>query len=254
MALHRPPVAAPGITAPSVCSASISPCFSTYIPLMRLVQTVHHSKRRGGAILREGWLLHHTNADLLVSRRAAPSPGCRICWFFFYCLTSPRLVCQKKRHYWILDWKSITLFQSESSTKYYKVSSCERVGGGLEGFWCNSAVLLQEIPLSQVLHVRGPAQLAAPPLLGDGARHSFEVATASLVYRVTASGAEGQAWADAIRQALMPIEGSGSGEEVRGERAVKKKKVPSGPGQRCDGLCCGYRWRRPQRQQGKLLL
>lgn len=60
-------MAVPGITARSVCSASIGPCFSTYIPLMRLVQTVHHTKRRGGAILREGWLLHHTNADPLVS-------------------------------------------------------------------------------------------------------------------------------------------------------------------------------------------
>lgn len=28
---------------------------------------------------------------------------------------------QRKRHYWVLDWKSITLYQNESSTKYYKV-------------------------------------------------------------------------------------------------------------------------------------
>lgn len=34
----------------------------------------------------------------------------------FSCLFS-----QRKRHYWILDWKSITLYQNESSTKYYKV-------------------------------------------------------------------------------------------------------------------------------------
>uniref|UniRef100_H3CN08 Protein kinase D4 n=1 Tax=Tetraodon nigroviridis TaxID=99883 RepID=H3CN08_TETNG len=141
-----------------------SETMSTYIPLMRLVQTVHHTRRRGGNILREGWLLHHTNMDPL-----------------------------RKRHYWILDWKRITLFQNESDTKYYK-----------------------EIGLSQVLHVRGPAQLTAAPLPGDSA-HSFEVATASLVYCV-AAGEDGEAWADAIRQALMPIEESRSTEEIQGER------------------------------------
>lgn len=38
---------------------------------------------------------------------------------YFYLLS--RLYFQRKRHYWILDWKSITLYQNESSTKYYKV-------------------------------------------------------------------------------------------------------------------------------------
>lgn len=44
----------------------LSPCFSSNIPLMRLVQSVHHSKRRPAGALREGWLLHHTNTDALV--------------------------------------------------------------------------------------------------------------------------------------------------------------------------------------------
>lgn len=61
--LYCHPVVLTGI---SIFSTSIGACFSTYIPLMRLVQTVHHSKRRGGNILREGWLLHHTNIDPLV--------------------------------------------------------------------------------------------------------------------------------------------------------------------------------------------
>lgn len=46
--------------------SSISPCFSTNIPLMRLYQTVYHTKRRAGGVLREGWLLHHTDTDTLV--------------------------------------------------------------------------------------------------------------------------------------------------------------------------------------------
>uniref|UniRef100_A0A665X0W5 protein kinase C n=1 Tax=Echeneis naucrates TaxID=173247 RepID=A0A665X0W5_ECHNA len=127
-----------------------SPCFSSYIPLMRLVQSVHHTKRRAGGVLREGWLLHHTNTDTL-----------------------------RKRHYWILDKKAITLYQNESSTKYYK-----------------------EIPLCEVLQVRGPAQLAMPVLPGNST-HSFEVETASVVYCVGTGGDE-LAWENAIRQGLMP--------------------------------------------------
>uniref|UniRef100_A0A3Q3M7G3 non-specific serine/threonine protein kinase n=1 Tax=Mastacembelus armatus TaxID=205130 RepID=A0A3Q3M7G3_9TELE len=130
----------------------MSPCFSSYIPLMRLVQSVHNSKRRVGGVLREGWLLHHTNTDTL-----------------------------RKRHYWTLDCKSITLYQNESSTKYYK-----------------------EIPLSEVLRIRGPAQLSMPSLPGNSS-HSFEVVTASLVYCVVA-GEDGPVWEDAIRQALMPVQ------------------------------------------------
>uniref|UniRef100_A0A4W5RNP0 protein kinase C n=1 Tax=Hucho hucho TaxID=62062 RepID=A0A4W5RNP0_9TELE len=132
-----------------------SPCFSSYIPLMRVVQSVHHTKRRASGVLREGWLLHHTNTDTL-----------------------------RKRHYWILDWKNITLYQNETSTKYYK-----------------------ELPLSNVLQVRGPAQLSCP-LLPDNSAHSFEVVTGTLVYCVLA-GRDGQAWETAVRQALMPIQGSG---------------------------------------------
>ena len=28
---------------------------------------------------------------------------------------------QRKRHYWVLDWMSITLYQNEGSSKFYKV-------------------------------------------------------------------------------------------------------------------------------------
>ncbi|XP_023136187.1 serine/threonine-protein kinase D3 isoform X2 [Amphiprion ocellaris] len=137
----------------------MSPCFSSNIPLMRLVQSVHHTKRRAGGVLREGWLLHHTDTDTL-----------------------------RKRHYWILDWKSITLYQNDSSTKYYK-----------------------EIPLSEVLRVRGPTRLLVPSLPGGGA-HSLELVTGSLVYCVEA-GEDGAAWESAIRQALMPVQSSrGHGE------------------------------------------
>uniref|UniRef100_A0AAX7V5K3 Protein kinase C n=1 Tax=Astatotilapia calliptera TaxID=8154 RepID=A0AAX7V5K3_ASTCA len=147
----------PSPNGPLFCPPSLfppaSPCFSSNIPLMRLVQSVHHTKRRGGGVLREGWLVHHTNTDTL-----------------------------RKRHYWILDWKSMTLYQNENTTKFYK-----------------------EISLSEVLGVRGPTQLSVPP--SDGSTHSFELVTVSLVYCVIA-GEEGAAWESAIRQAMMPVESS----------------------------------------------
>uniref|UniRef100_A0A3Q3JQ40 non-specific serine/threonine protein kinase n=1 Tax=Monopterus albus TaxID=43700 RepID=A0A3Q3JQ40_MONAL len=151
----------------------ISPCFSSNIPLMRLVQSVHHSKRRAGGVLREGWLLHHTNTDTL-----------------------------RKRHYWVLDWKSITLYQNESSTKYYK-----------------------EIPLSEVLQVRGAAQLSVPSLPGSSA-HSFEVVTATLVYCVVARE-EGPVWENAICQALRPVQSSGGHGEEEQESNKNESDVSS---------------------------
>ncbi|XP_028840800.1 protein kinase D4 isoform X2 [Denticeps clupeoides] len=135
--------------------AAISPCFSSNIPLQRVVQSVRHTKRHGGGggVLKEGWLLHHTDTDSL-----------------------------RKRHYWILDGRSITLYQDESSNKYFK-----------------------ELALSEVLQVRGRGQLTEP-----GGPHSFELATAALVYCVGAAD-EGREWESAIRSALMPVQGGGNG-------------------------------------------
>ncbi|KAJ8281827.1 hypothetical protein COCON_G00043460 [Conger conger] len=131
---------------------AVSPCFSSNIPLMRVVQSVRHTKHRASGVLKKGWLLHHTSTDSL-----------------------------RKRHYWVLDSKSITLYQNENSTKYYK-----------------------ELPLSEVLQVRGGGQLSVAKPPGSHA-HSFELVTGTLVYCVQA-GEEGPAWETAVRQALMPVE------------------------------------------------
>ncbi|KAL6440063.1 hypothetical protein ACFW04_003000 [Cataglyphis niger] len=72
---------------PSSCSSTPS----NNIPLMRIVQSVKHTKRRGSKVLKEGWMVHFTNRDPV-----------------------------RKKHYWRLDTKSITLFQNENSSKYYK--------------------------------------------------------------------------------------------------------------------------------------
>lgn len=64
---------------------------SANIPLMRIVQSVKHTKRRGDKAVKEGWLVHFTNKDRGV-----------------------------KKHYWRLDSKAITLFVSDQGSKYYK--------------------------------------------------------------------------------------------------------------------------------------
>ncbi|XP_075147745.1 serine/threonine-protein kinase D3 [Haematobia irritans] len=70
-------------------SSSSSP--SANIPLMRIVQSVKHTKKRGGQAIKEGWLVHYTSLDNTV-----------------------------KRYFWRLDSKTITLFISEQGSKYHK--------------------------------------------------------------------------------------------------------------------------------------
>ncbi|KAL4134739.1 hypothetical protein QTP88_006459 [Uroleucon formosanum] len=65
---------------------------SNNIPLMRIVQSIKHTKRRcGSKVIKEGWLVHFTNKDK-----------------------------QRKSHYWRLDSKAITLFVNDKTSKYYK--------------------------------------------------------------------------------------------------------------------------------------
>ncbi|KAH8383060.1 hypothetical protein KR009_006613 [Drosophila setifemur] len=73
----------------SQSSNSSSP--SANIPLMRIVQSVKHTKKRGGQALKEGWLVHFTSLDKAV-----------------------------KRYFWRLDSKTVTLFVSEQGSKYHK--------------------------------------------------------------------------------------------------------------------------------------
>ncbi|KAM8847401.1 serine/threonine-protein kinase D3-like isoform 2-T2 [Synchiropus picturatus] len=133
---------------------------SSNIPLMRLVQSVKHTKRRGSTVIKEGWMIHYCSGDSL-----------------------------RKRHYWRLDSKTLTLFQHETGSKFYK-----------------------EIPLSQVLRV-DPAQ--EPSLQAPAASpHSFQLVTATTVYYVGEDAGDpdagpgagpGCSWEAAIRKAMMPV-------------------------------------------------
>uniref|UniRef100_A0AAQ5YXB9 protein kinase C n=1 Tax=Amphiprion ocellaris TaxID=80972 RepID=A0AAQ5YXB9_AMPOC len=61
------------------------------IPLMRVVQSIKHTKRRSSTVVKEGWMVHYTSRDNL-----------------------------RKRHYWRLDSKSLSLFQNDTGAKFYK--------------------------------------------------------------------------------------------------------------------------------------
>ncbi|GMS82068.1 hypothetical protein PENTCL1PPCAC_4243 [Pristionchus entomophagus] len=102
---------------------------SQNIPLMRVVMSKKQTKRRSAKTLREGWLLHSTDQTSM-----------------------------RKKHYWRLDTKGITLFHDETSNRYYK-----------------------ELPLSEVLDLK----LLSPD---EQKTHVFEIKTSVVTYFVDAAG------------------------------------------------------------------
>lgn len=146
---------------------TISPSTSNNIPLMRVVQSIKHTKRKSSTMVKEGWMVHYTSRDTL-----------------------------RKRHYWRLDSKCLTLFQNESGSKYYK-----------------------EIPLSEILRISSPQDFTN---ISQGSNpHCFEIITDTMVYFVGENSGDSshnpvlaatgvgldvaQSWEKAIRQALMPV-------------------------------------------------
>ncbi|KAJ8937570.1 hypothetical protein NQ318_023100 [Aromia moschata] len=158
---------------PSISSSSPS----ANIPLQRIVQSVKHTKRRGSKVIKEGWLVHFTNKDWMV-----------------------------RRHFWRLDTKSIVLFQSDQSSKYFK-----------------------EIPLSEILTI-DTARIKQGEVM-----HCFEIRTANVDYFVgqdplhdlqdgssvnlpppdSGVGAYlARSWETSIRQALLPVQANTKHEET----------------------------------------
>jgi len=134
------------------------------IPVQRLVQSVKQTKRVGTKTIKEGWMAHFTNKDNM-----------------------------RKRHYWRLDSKSITMFKSETGPNYYK-----------------------EVPLSEILAVDTAKKLSGEVM------HCFEIRTANVDFFVgedssstenegeSGSGKEtSKSWETAIKQAFMPVSQTG---------------------------------------------
>ncbi|KAE8607773.1 hypothetical protein XENTR_v10011281 [Xenopus tropicalis] len=137
------------------CNIENSMFDSNFIPLMRVVQSVRHNKKKNSYVLMEGWLVHFTSKDSM-----------------------------RKKHYWQLDSKCITLFHNESGGKYYK-----------------------ELPLSDILHIEAYDKNTSGRPLGGETPHCFELLTDTLVYYVGERSSthidSGEKWYRMIRQALF---------------------------------------------------
>ncbi|KAJ3606579.1 hypothetical protein NHX12_026100 [Muraenolepis orangiensis] len=179
---------------------AISPSTSTNIPLMRVVQSIKHTKRRSSTMVKEGWMVHYSSKDNL-----------------------------RKRHYWRLDSKCLTLFQNESAAKYYKeipLSEILQVERVQEGACLPKANSLPQGPTSLPQATTGLPQATTGLPQGHTelpqaiSPHCFLIVTSNVVYYVgektgshnnlalAACGAGlevAQGWEKAIRQALMPV-------------------------------------------------
>lgn len=149
-------------TESTICGCD-NPMFdSNFIPLMRVVQSVRYNKKKNSCVLMEGWLVHFTSKDSM-----------------------------RKKHYWQLDSKCITLFHNDTGGKFYK-----------------------ELPLSDILHIEA-FDKSVNGLTTDGEiPHCFELLTDTLVFYVGERrpnpqagynrAESGDTWYKMIRQALMP--------------------------------------------------
>lgn len=138
--------------------------FSGNIPLMRIVQSVKQTKRRSGQIIKEGWLVHFTNKDSSV-----------------------------RRHYWRIDSKAITLYNSDHGSNYFK-----------------------EIPLTDILAIdssrlNGPYcfQIRTTNVdffVGQHTPSNTTRDTQMMASPISGIGAHlAKSWETTIRQAMMPI-------------------------------------------------
>ncbi|XP_058128242.1 serine/threonine-protein kinase D1 [Anopheles coustani] len=173
----------------SSSNSSSSP--SANIPLMRIVQSVKHTKRRDGRAMKEGWLVHFTSKEKTV-----------------------------RRHYWRLDSKAITLFVSDQGSKYYKELPLNEIvaveaartlqGEVLHCFEIRTATVdyyVGQDPLYNVKHPADPMLALPPPDSGIGAYLA-------------------KSWETAIRQALMPVQtGTARAAESPGSAGEPEERI-----------------------------
>lgn len=134
------------------------------IPLMRIVQSVKQTKRRSGQIIKEGWLVHFTNKDSSV-----------------------------RRHYWRIDSKAITLYNSDHGSNYFKEIQLTDIlaidSSRLNDPYC---FRIRTTNVDFLVGQHSPSitskdtQMVASPISGIGAHLA-------------------KSWETTIRQAMMPI-------------------------------------------------
>ncbi|XP_021352183.1 serine/threonine-protein kinase D3-like isoform X4 [Mizuhopecten yessoensis] len=140
------------------------------IPLQRIVQSIKHTKRTGSKIIKDGWMVHYTDRNP-----------------------------QRKRHYWKLDSKSITLYQSENTSKYYKEIA-------LADILCiEQTKVKQLVDMSKAPNVFEIRLQSATYFVGEDP--TFNGREGNIVVSSESGSGLEQAryWEHAIRQALMPV-------------------------------------------------
>ncbi|XP_024912515.1 serine/threonine-protein kinase D3 isoform X3 [Cynoglossus semilaevis] len=136
------------------------------IPLMRVVQSIRHTKRKNSTVVKEGWMVHYSCRDAL-----------------------------RKRHYWRLDTKTLTLFQNEGGAKFYKVEPLQDSGLSPPCF---------QLTTSNTVYYVGE---------DDGGLHQHQVPGLEV----------SQSWEKAIRRALMPLTPEASTSTGGGRRREQKE-------------------------------
>lgn len=167
-------------------NSSSSP--SANIPLMRIVQSVKHTKRRDGRSIKEGWLVHFTNKDKSI-----------------------------KRHYWRLDSKAITLFVSDQGSKYYREIPLNEI------LTVDPARNLQ----SEVLHCFEIRTANVDYFVGQDPLYNLKEGDPMLALPPPDSGIGAylaKSWETAIKQALMPVTSTRS-ESTNATTAESEDKV-----------------------------
>ncbi|XP_011500982.1 PREDICTED: serine/threonine-protein kinase D1 [Ceratosolen solmsi marchali] len=146
---------------------------SNNIPLMRIVQSVKHTKKRGSKILKEGWMVHFTNRD-----------------------------STSKRHYWRLDTKAITLFQNDIGSKYYKEIPLSEI----------LTIESAKTPYAQTMHCFELKTGNVDYYVGENLSYSNERGQFPLLDKGIDVHLA-RSWEINIRQALMPVTSGSSNHE-----------------------------------------
>ncbi|KAK7104400.1 hypothetical protein V1264_019124 [Littorina saxatilis] len=155
----------------------LSPTESSNIPLMRVVQSIKHTKRAGPKTIKEGWMIHFTDKDNT-----------------------------RRRHLWRLDAKSVTLFVDEKSSRYYKEIPLDSITS-IEPAKVAKTSDLSRAPHVFEIHTAGGMTYCVGEDLSYGHQESNIVASAE-----SGSGMEqARHWEQALRQGLMPVTPQSSG-------------------------------------------
>ncbi|XP_035824058.1 serine/threonine-protein kinase D3 [Aplysia californica] len=170
----------------------LSPIDSSNIPLMRVVQSVKHTKRAGSRTLKEGWMVHFTDKDKI-----------------------------RKRHFWRLDPKSIMFYMDETSTRYYKEIQLNSIIN------VEPAKPTRGHDYSRAPHVFEIVNDSLTYFVGEDPTYGQE--SNIVVSPESGIGLEqARHWEHAIRQALMPVTPQSSTGNVPADRNGNGESPKSG--------------------------